>query len=199
RASAAPGTGSSPRYTTPSRSISSASYRSRSGFTAGAEPAPPGTVRLRVAWRWPASGGRWPGYAGRSGRTTDPGRSGRNRSPDRSGRPWRTRDGPSGVGPTGTGPGPASRGWTPCPAPESWPGSAAGPLGADGPCAGTPWPGTGGRTLRRVPAASGRSRFPSLFLYKGRVPTVRPFIGLLYDVAEAGPASKVTAPPYDTI
>lgn len=35
--------------------------------------------------------------------------------------------------------------------------------------------------------------------YKGPVPEIRPFTGLLYDPTVAGPSDRVTAPPYDVI
>lgn len=35
--------------------------------------------------------------------------------------------------------------------------------------------------------------------YKGRVPRVHPFIGLLYDERVAGPLERLTTPPYDSI
>ncbi len=40
---------------------------------------------------------------------------------------------------------------------------------------------------------------PSSVLYKGHVPRIRPFVGLLYDTAVAGPLDALTTPPYDVI
>src|SRR5439155_17126350 len=167
-------------------------------FISGCARAPPGTPSLRAAWRWRASDGRWPSTAVRFWRRTGPARSARSRSPGRSGRPWRTLAGPMRPCRTGTGPSRGSLGSIPSPAPAASPARGAWPPGADGRSSGTPWRVRRGRTRGWVRRHRHRSRWRSI-PYKGHVPEVRPFTGLLYDPSVVGPVGAVTAPPYDTI
>src|SRR5439155_4976618 len=99
---------------------------------------------------------------------------------------------------TGTGPSRGSPGSIPSPVPAASPARGAWPPGADGRSSGTPWRVRRGRTRGSIRPHRHRSGWLSI-PYKGPVPDVRPFTGLLYDPSVVGPVGTVTAPPYDTI